>query len=96
MLLQSDGQWFIYRAKGEWYEHKAKNLTALAHGTVENFSPANAQMSATCSGSDLIFTLNGTELGRAQDSIYPEGQAGIFFDVFSEGSFTNLFIRRTE
>jgi len=96
MLLQSDGEWFIYRTKGEWYERKAKNLTTLAHGVVENFSPQNIQLSATCSGSDLVLTLNGVELGRVEDSLYPEGAAGIFFDKFTEGSFTNLFIKRTE
>ena len=52
------------------------------------------QMSATCNGPNLIFILNGAELGRVQDTLYPEGQAGIFFDAFSEGSFTNLYLRR--
>ncbi|MCL4825349.1 MAG: hypothetical protein KJZ57_14150, partial [Anaerolineales bacterium] len=64
----------------------------LAQGTVENFSPENMQLSATCNGPELVFTLNGVELGRVQDALYPEGQAGIFFDVNSEGSFTNLHL----
>jgi hypothetical protein len=95
--LQPDGKWFIRRdVNVEYGLPLAKHLTILAHGTVENFTPANAQMNATCNGSDLIFTLNGTELGRVQDTLYPEGQAGIFFDAFSEGTFTNVYIRRAE
>lgn len=95
--IQPDGKWFIRRDRlGDNGLPNAKYLTTLAQGTVENFSPENMQLSATCSGSDLIFTLNGTELGRAQDTLYPEGQAGIFFDVNSEGSFTNLFIKRAK
>jgi len=93
--LQPDGTWFIRRDLNiEYGLPKAKHLTILANGKVENFSPTNAQMSATCNGPDLIFSLNGVELGRVQDSLYPEGQVGIFFDVFSEGSFTNLVIKR--
>jgi len=95
--LQPDGKWFIRRnVIPELYLPKAKHLTILANGTVENFSPENMQLSATCNGLDLIFTLNGVEIGRAQDTLYPEGQAGIFFDVFSEGSFTNLTIKRAK
>jgi len=95
--LQPDGTWFIRRdVNVEYGLPKAKHLTILANGTVENFSLANAQMSATCNGPELIFSLNGTELGRVQDTLYPEGQAGIFFDAFSEGSFTNLVIKRAK
>jgi len=95
-LLQPDGGWFIYRARGEWYARSDKYLTILVQGTAENFSPGNMQISATCNGPDLIFALNGTELGRTQDTLYPEGQAGIFFDVNTEGSFTNLTLRHAE
>lgn len=96
-LLQPDGKWYIRRnVIAGYYLPKAKHLTTLAHGTVESFSPENAQMRAICSGSDLIFVLNGVELGRVQDTLYPEGQAGILFDVFSEGSFTNLMINRAK
>jgi hypothetical protein len=95
--LQPDGKWFIRRdVNVEYGLPKAKHLTILANGTVENFSPAEAQMSATCNGPELIFSLNGAELGRVQDTLYPEGQAGIFFDSFSEGSFTNLNLRRVK
>lgn len=95
--IQSDGRWFIRRnviAGG--YLPQARHLTILAQGSVENFTPENMKMSLTCNESELVFTLNGIELGRVQDSLYPEGQAGIFFDVFSEGSFTELNLRRVE
>jgi hypothetical protein len=96
-LLQPDGKWFIRRNVNFEYElPKTKHLTILANGTVESFTPAKAQMSATCNGPELIFSLNGAELGRVQDTLYPEGQAGIFFDAFSEGSFTNLVIKRAK
>ncbi|WP_152966321.1 hypothetical protein [Ornatilinea apprima] len=95
--IQPDGKWYIRRnVISQYYLPQAKHLTTLAHGIVENFSPENMRLSATCSGSDLIFTLNGAELGRAQDTLYPEGQAGLFFDVFSEGSFTNLNLYRAK
>lgn len=95
--IQHDGKWYIRRNRlAEHYLPQAKHLTTLANGTLENFSPEKMQLNATCNGPDLIFTLNGVELGRVQDSLYPEGQAGIFFDVFSEGSFTNLFIKRAK
>lgn len=95
--LQPDGKWFIRRnVIPEHYLPKAKHLTILAQGAVENFSPENMQLSATCNGSDLVFVLNGVELGRVQDTLYPEGQAGIFFDVNSEGSFTNLHLNRAK
>ncbi len=91
--IQPDGKWFIRRnvIAGD-YLPKAKHLTTLAQGAVENFSPENMQLNATCNGPDLIFSVNGAELGRVQDTLYPEGQVGLFFDVFSEGSFTNLTI----
>lgn len=95
--LQPDGRWFIRRnviAGG--YLPQAKHLTILAQGSVENFTPENMQMSLTCNESELVFILNGIELGRVQDSLYPEGQAGIFFDIFSEGSFTDLNLSRAE
>lgn len=96
-LLQPDGTWFIRRNVNFEYElPKAKHLTILANGTVENFSPEKAQLSATCDGPDLIFSLNGAELGRVQDTLYPDGQVGIFFDAFSEGSFTNLTLKRAK
>lgn len=95
--IQPNGKWFIRRnVIFEDCLPQAKHLTILAQGTVENFSPENMQMSATCSESDLVFTLNGEELGRVQDTLYPEGQAGIFFDVFSEGVFTNWMIKRAK
>jgi hypothetical protein len=95
--IQPDGKWFIRRnVMAGYYLPQAKHLTVLAHGTVENFSPENIQLNATCNDSDLIFILNGAELGRVQDTLYPEGQAGIFFDVFSEGSFINLAIKRAK
>ncbi|MBL1173465.1 MAG: hypothetical protein HND45_13890, partial [Chloroflexi bacterium] len=91
--IQPNGKWFIRRnVIAEDYLPKAKHLAILAQGTVENFSPENMQLSATCNGPELVFTLNGVELGRVQDALYPEGQAGIFFDVNSEGSFTNLHL----
>jgi hypothetical protein len=95
-LLQPDGKWFIRRNTSSWYEPRAANITILANGVVENFSPQDAKISAVCNGSDLIFSLNGAELGRAQDNLYPDGQVGIFFDAFSEGSFTDLFILRAK
>jgi hypothetical protein len=95
--LQPDGTWFIRRdVNVEYGLPKAKHLTTLANGKVENFSPEKAQLSATCNGPKLIFNLNGVELGRVQDTLYPEGQVGIFFDAFSEGSFTNLTITRVK
>lgn len=95
--IQGDGKWYIRRDRlGDNGLPVAKYLTTLAQGTVENFSSENMQLSATCNGPELVFTLNGVELGRAQDYQYPEGQVGIFFDVFSEGSFTNLFIKRAK
>ncbi len=91
--IQPDGKWYIRRnmISGE-YLPQPKHLTVLTQGTVENFDPAGNRMSATCSGPDLIFTLNGEELGRVQDTLYPEGQAGILFDVNSAGSFWDLEI----
>ncbi len=95
--IQPDGKWFIRRDQiAEYSLPQTKHLTILAQGTVENFSSENMQLNAVCNGPDLIFTLNGTELGRAEDTLYPEGQAGIFFDVNSEGSFTNVFIKRAK
>jgi len=95
--IQPDGRWYIRRdVLGDNGLPNAKYLTILAQGTVENFSPENMQMSATCNESNLILSLNGAEIGRTQDTLYPEGQAGIFFDVFSEGSFTNLNLRRAK
>ena len=95
--IQQDGKWFIRRnVVAEFYLPKAKHLTILAQGLVENFSPDNMQLGATCNGPNLVFTLNGVEIGRAQDTLYPEGQAGLFFDAFSEGSFTNLSIKRAK
>jgi hypothetical protein len=95
-LLQPDGKWYIRRNTSYWGEPRAANITILANGVVENFQPQGAQVNAICNGSDLIFTLNGTELGRAQDDLYPEGQVGIFFDSFTAGSFTNLTLQRAK
>jgi hypothetical protein len=96
-FIQQDGKWFIRRNTSYiWQPSRASTITVLAHGALENFSPQDMKLSATCNGPNLIFTLNGTELGRAQDTLYSEGQAGIFFDSFSEGSFTNLTIKRAK
>ena len=42
---------------------------------------------------ELIFSSNGTELGRVQDDLYPEGQAGILFDGYTAGSFTKFSLK---
>ncbi len=95
-LIQPDGRWTIRQNRSDWYAPKLSNMTILAHGTAEPLLPESNQISATCAGSELIFTVNGIELGRAQDDLYPEGTVGIFFDAYSVGSFTNLSIKRVK
>ncbi len=95
-VIQPDGEWYIRRNTSYWYEPRSARITVLAHGKQETFNPENNQISAVCSGSEQIFSLNGEELGRAQDDFYPEGQAGIFFDAFTEGSFTGLSIQKAD
>ena len=92
--IQPDGNWTIRRGTYDWYEPNAARITVLAHGKADSFQPEGSQLSAICQGNTLIFNLNGTELGRVQDDLYPEGQLGIFFDAHTEGSFTNLTVRR--
>ena len=68
-------------------------MTILAHGTSSAILPGSNHITATCQGNELIFSANGTELGRVQDDMYPEGQVGLFFDTYAAGSFTNLTVQ---
>ena len=91
-LIQPDGTWFIRRNRNSWYGTDSAYMTILAHGTSSAIQPGSNHIIATCQGEELVFSLNGQELGRAQDNYYAEGQVGIFFDVFAGGSFTNFTI----
>ncbi len=95
-LVQPDGKWFIRRNTSDWYAPSASRITVLAQGTSDAIQPGANQLTVTCSGNELVFTANGTELGRVQDDLYPEGQVGIFFEPYTAGSFTNLSIWRGE
>jgi hypothetical protein len=95
-LIQPDGKWFIRQNRSAWYAPSASNITILAQGTSTAVLPYANQISAVCNGNELILTVNGTELGRAQDDLYPEGSAGIFFDLYTAGTFTNVSIRRVQ
>lgn len=91
-VIQPNGSWVIQRNTPEWQTRKAQNATVLAQGTSDVIRSETNQISATCQDDELIFTVNGTELGRVKDSLYPEGYAGFFFDKNTAGSFTNLNI----
>jgi hypothetical protein len=95
-VIQPDGSWVIRRNTSDWYEPRLANITVLAQGTSSAIHPDSNQITATCQGNELIFSANGTELGRAEDDLYPEGQVGIFFDANTAGSFTNLNVRRAK
>jgi uncharacterized protein YrrD len=95
-LIQPDGNWTIRRNTSEYYAQDAKNMTVLAKGQSAVIRPDTNQLSAICQGNELIFSANGEELGRVEDNFYPEGSVGIFFESFTEGSFTNLNVRRAE
>jgi hypothetical protein len=95
-LIQPDGSWVIRRNTSDWYEPRVANMTILAHGTSSAILPDSNQITATCQGNELIFSANGTELGRVEDDLYPEGQVGIFFDANTAGNITNLTVRRAE
>jgi hypothetical protein len=95
-LIQPDGNWTIRRNTSEYYAQDAKNMTVLTKGQSAVIRPDTNQLSAICQGNELIFSANGEELGRVEDDFYPEGSVGIFFESFTEGSFTNLNVRRAE
>jgi hypothetical protein len=93
-LIQPNGNWFIRRNRSNWYEPNPANMTTLAYGTSNMIIPDNSQIVVICQGNQLILNVNGKELGRAQDNLYPEGQVGIFFEPFTAGSFKNISVQR--
>lgn len=95
-LIQPDGKWYIRRNLSSWDDPVAAAIEILANGKSSAILPAANQFSATCSGSQLIFSANGSELGRAQDDLLPEGQAGLFFDAYTAGSVNYLNIIRAQ
>ena len=92
-LIQPDGRWFIRRNSSYWYEPRAERITILAHGQTKDPLTGQNNIVATCVGNNLRFSLNGVELGSAQDYLYPEGQVGILFDTFIAGTFTDLTVK---
>lgn len=94
-LIQPDGNWSIRRNWSEWYAPSATNMEILAHGSTTAIKPESNQLKAICQADQLIFSANGTELGRVQDDLFPEGQVGIFLDANTPGSFTTLNVQRT-
>jgi hypothetical protein len=82
--ISSDGNWAIDSA--------GKNL---ANGSTAALQPDVNHLTASCIGSQLRFSLNGVELGAAEDDAYPQGQIG--FGLASEGKaeaiFDNLTVR---
>ncbi len=95
-VIQPDGSWSIRRNTSDYFAPRAANITVLAHGMSSAIQSGSNQITAICQGNKLIFIANGTELGRTQDDLYPEGQVGILFDTDTAGSFTNLTVRRAE
>jgi hypothetical protein len=85
---------FVIQPNGSWSIRR--DAFILAQGTSSAIQPGSNQVTVSCQGDDLIFSANGTELGRVQDDLYPEGQVGIFFGEYTAGSFTNLSIKRTK
>ncbi len=95
-LIQPDGTWIIRRNRSEWFAPSSAGISVLAHGTSSAIQPGANQVSVSCQADELIFSANGSELGRVQDALYPEGKIGIFFDAYTSGTFNNLNVRRTE
>ena len=92
-VIQPDGSWSIRRNTSEWFAPSTSKITVLANGVSEVIQPDKNQITATCQNDELVFSANGTELGRVKDDLYPEGYVGFFFDKYTSGSFTNLNIK---
>ena len=52
---------------------------------------ANNKIEASCIGSELILSANGTELTRVQDSDLPDGDVGLLAGTYDEGDVSILF-----
>ncbi len=95
-LIQPDGTWYIRQNSSESFGSSSALMTTLTHGKSDAIQKENNLMVVTCQSSELVFNVNGVELGRVQDDLFPEGQIGIFIDAYTEGSFTNLSARRVK
>ncbi len=95
-LTQPDGNWYIRRNLSSWDNPNIAGIEILASGKSDVILPLDNQISAVCKGSDLVLYVNGKEIGRAQDDLLPEGQAGLFFDAYTVGNFSYLAIHRAE
>jgi hypothetical protein len=87
-----DGKWAITRNGPLDYDFRIPAVI-LAQGESSAIKPDRNQMTATCQGSDLIFSVNGEELGRAQDDLFVDGKVGIGVGPDSAGTFANFSVR---
>ena len=94
--IQPDGYWAITQNPSLSAEFKRIPETILAHGNSSAIKPDRNQMTAVCQGSELIFTVNGEEVGRTSDDLFIEGKVGVDVRFDSSGTFTDFTVARAE
>ena len=95
--IQPDGYWEITQNPSLWaLEFEKIHETILAQGTSSAIKPDRNQMTAVCQGSELIFTVNGEEVGRVSDDLFVEGKVGVGVGMNSSGTFTNFSVNLPE
>jgi hypothetical protein len=84
-----DGKWAINRTIPDG-EGIHESITTLTNGQSPVILPERNQLTAACQGSELVFSANGTELGRAQDDWFVDGKVGVGVGPNSNATFANF------
>jgi hypothetical protein len=89
--IYPEGKWVIKHQEPD-HDGQTGLSVILAEGESAAILPDTNQLIASCQNNDLIFGVNGIELGRAQDDEFVAGKVGFGVGADSEGLFEQFSI----
>ena len=94
--IKPNGQWAIIEDVSISAELKHISQKTLAQGTSSRIRPDRNQMTAICRPGELVFEVNGKEVGRVPGDLLLEGKVGVGVGIDSLGTFTDFTVSRVE